>query len=92
MKTKNMNSGEAGLVLEQIRCILERYKSISLADIKDLTGEISEYTDNLIVWYIEDLPRIRICRVGETEAIRYIYQVTRYLAMYTILNFRKITR
>lgn len=67
MTTKNMDSVEAGLVLEQIQYILERYKSISLADIKDLMGECTNYTDNLIEWSIEDLPHIRIRRVGETE-------------------------
>lgn len=67
MVTKNMDSVEAGLVLEQIQYILERYKTVTLADIKDLMGESTNYKDNLIEWSIEDLPHIRIRRVGETE-------------------------
>ena len=67
MTTKNMGSVQARLVLEQIQYILERYKTISLADIKDLMGECTNYRDNLFKWSIEDLPHIRIRRVGETE-------------------------
>ena len=44
------NRGDAEVVLEQMFELLDRYDAVSIADLFDLAGESSNYTDNKYGW------------------------------------------
>lgn len=54
---------EAEDVLESLKCAIDEYSVVSVADLYDLLGETSEYTDQKYGW--TDLSSARIKRVPE---------------------------
>lgn len=65
------NRGDAEVVLEQMFELLDRYDAVSIADLFDLAGESSNYTDNKYGWTNLEDARVQPVRGG------YIIQLPR---------------
>lgn len=65
------NRGDAEVVLERMFELLERFEAVSVADLFDLAGESSNYTDNKYGWTNLDDARVQAVREG------YIIQLPR---------------
>ena len=65
------NRGDAEVVLEQMFELLDRYDAVSIADLFDLVGESSNYTDNKYGWTNLEDARVQPVRGG------YIIQLPR---------------
>lgn len=65
------NRGDAEVVLERMYELLDRFEAVSVADLFDLAGESSNYTDNKYGWTNLDEARVQGVREG------YIIQLPR---------------